>query len=430
MEKKHQICGLNFYSLIATIDNTAISEDVRRYFDELRIKLGYRMSIAFLIVFITMTYAYSFDSLISCLTMAFGALVCLIGIIYLHYTKKYRPVFCMYSILGIGGTSFALITFHETIHLVDVLWMLAGVSLGFFSIGKRFGMVLLVYSLIAIAFFIFYSLNLNIETVKPRNFFQKLTLVFEMISGFGINFYLFYLFTTAYRYSEDKLTEVNQQLIEQNAKIQLQNDEKTTLVKEIHHRVKNNLQIVVSLLRLQSSEIGNEEIKKHFQESINRVMAMALIHQKLYQNESLSQVKFADYATDLVTTILQTDAQVRRVDFKIHSEIDKVGLKSLIPIGLILNELVSNSLKHAFKDDRKGLIDLTIEKGKGKHWLNLIYKDNGVWKEPQAFRKSFGMVLVETLADQLDGNMAIDKSEDGTVFTLRLQNVIEPDIVA
>lgn len=418
------------WQLIAHTDHITLSEDVRRYFDELRIKLGYRMSSAFLLVFIALTYAYSFDSPLSCITMSFGVLLSLFNILYIHFTKKYQLVFWLYSILGVVVTSFALLVFHETVHLVDVLWMLAGVSLAFFSIGRKFGMILLIYSLLVITVFIFHSLNIHIETVKPRTFYQQLTLVFEMITGFGFNFYLFYLFTNVYRYSENKLKEVNQQLIEQNMKIQQQNDEKTTLVKEIHHRVKNNLQIVVSLLRLQSSEIDSEEMRKHFQESINRVMAMALIHQKLYQNESLSQVKFADYATDLVTTILQTDAEVRRVDFKIHSEIDKVGLKSLIPIGLILNELVSNSLKHAFKKGQTGQIDLKVERGEDKNWLNFIYHDNGRWKQPFTPRHSFGMVLVETLTEQLDGNMIVEKQEDGTTFILRLQNIVEPDIVA
>lgn len=410
------------------IDNIAISEDVRLYFDELRIKLAYRMSAMFLIVFTILSYAYYFDSTESLITMAFGAFLSLFLLIFIHYTKKYKFVFFLYSVLGVFVTSYALISFHETIHLVDVLWMLAAVSLAFFSIGKKLGIFLLVVSLLVIAYFIFYSLNINIETVKPRTVYQNTALVAEMISGFVLNFYLFYLFMNVNKFSERKLREVNQQLIEQNIKIKLQNDEKTTLVKEVHHRVKNNLQIVVSLLRLQSMEIDSEEVKKHFQESINRVMAMALIHQKLYQNDSLSQIKFADYASDLINAVLQTDAHDRMIKFNINSEIERVGLKSLIPIGLILNELVSNSLKHAFEEDC-GVIDLNVEAGKEKGWLKITYRDNGKWKRSSKEGQNFGLVLVETLVEQLDGTLVIEKGKTGTAFLLTLQNVEEQDVV-
>lgn len=411
------------------IENTEISEGVRLYFDELRIKLAYRMSVMFLIVFLTLTYAYYFDSVESCITMAFGTVLSLFCVIFIHYSKNYKLVFFLYSTLGVFVTSFALITFHETIHLVDVLWMLAAVSLAFFSIGKKLGVVLLIVSLLSITYFVFYSLNINIETVKPRTTYQKVTLVLEMISGFWLNFYLFSLFTSVNKYSEQKLREVNQQLTEQNIKIKLQNDEKTTLVKEVHHRVKNNLQIVVSLLRLQSMELDNEETKSHFQESINRVMAMALIHQKLYQNDSLSQVKFAEYASELITAILRTDAYDRVIHFNIHSEIEKVGLKSLIPIGLILNELVSNSLKHAFPERKDGRIELNVTDGNQKGWMKMVYKDNGKWKNSERDGQSFGLVLVETLVEQLEGTLTIEKTENGTAFLMELQNVEEPDVI-
>ncbi len=407
----------------------SISADLRKYLDELRIRLAYRISVAFLFVFLILTYAYYFDSLESFLTMSFGATLCLVGLIIIHYTKNYTVVFLLYSTLGVCLTSYALICFHETIHLVDMLWMLAGVSIAFFSIGKKMGFFLLVVSLVVITYFVFFSLNKNIETVKPRTIYQNISMVIEMLSGFVLNFYIFYLYMNVHKYSETKLREINQQLIEQNIKIQQQNNEKTTLVKEIHHRVKNNLQIVVSLLRLQSSEINDDKMKKHFQESINRIMAMALIHQKLYQNESLSQVKFSDYASDLIKTIVQTDAYDRNVNFRIHSEIEKVGLQSLIPIGLILNELVSNSLKHAFTETQEGIIDLTVSKETDCNWLILIYKDNGHWKKPKS-NQSFGMILVETLVEQLEGKLILETSGQGTSFTMRLQNLIEPDVIA
>ncbi|HNS42223.1 MAG TPA: hypothetical protein PKN22_05645, partial [Taishania sp.] len=183
------------------LHNPNFSEDVQLYLDELRIKLAYRMSTMFLIVFAILTYAYYFDSVESFLTMAFGFVLSVFCLVIMYYKKNYQLVFILYSVLGVFVTSFALIFFHETIHLVDVLWMLAAVSLAFLGVGRRVGIILLFVSLICIAIFIFYSLNIHIEAVKPRTFYQKIALVTEMISGFSLNFYLFYLFTNVSRYS-------------------------------------------------------------------------------------------------------------------------------------------------------------------------------------------------------------------------------------
>lgn len=412
------------------LDENSTSEDVKLYINELRGNLALRMSIMFFIVFVILTYAYSFDSLESTLVMGFGVVVSLFNMIIMLTNKNYNLVFYVYSTLGVVVTSYALLFFHETVHLVDVLWMLAAVSLAFFGIGKRVGIIFLIFSLIVIAIFIFYSLNLNIETVKPRNTFQKMSLVIEMISGFTLNFYLFHLFTTVSIYSTNKLREVNIQLTDQNAKIRLQNNEKTMLVREVHHRVKNNLQIIVSLLRLQSMEIESEKLKVDFEESIQRIMAMSLIHQKLYQNESLSQVKFIEYANELINAIIKTDAEGRNIDFIASSEIEKVGLKSLIPIALILNELTLNSLKHAFHEKTDCVIQLDVYKGESDSWINLIYKDNGNWDESKSEHQSFGLMLVDTLVEQLDGTKEIIKEKSGTTFKFHLSNVIEPDIVA
>lgn len=407
-----------------------VSEEIKTYFDELRLKLAFHMSYSFLFVFIILTYSYSFDSIESTLTMGLGVLLSLICVSYVHRFKKYNLVFWIYSIAGVTVTSYALLFFHQTIHLVDVLWMLAGTSLAFFGIGKKLGYTLLIFSILIIAIFIFFSLNIHIVTVKPRNTYQQISLLLEMITGFGLNFYLFYMFTNLYRFSNEKLNTINQQLLEQNQKIKLQNEEKTTLVKEIHHRVKNNLQIVVSLLRLQSDEIDNEEIKHHFQTTINRVMSMALVHQKLYQNESLSRVKLSQYIKDLTDSIVDSfQLEKQKIEIHIDSEIEKIGLKSLIPIGLIINELVTNSFKYAFFGKESGNINILVKKhNESPSKISLIYSDNGEWLEDETSKKNYGSILIETLVDQLDGKLDIHKSNDGTTYQLTFQDISDSEI--
>lgn len=409
-------------------ESAAIPDEVKKYFDELKVKLAFRMSFMFLIVFIVLTYAYYFDSLESFITMAFGVLVSIVCLLIVVLKRNYNLVFYIYSISGVVVTSYALITFHNTVHLVDVLWMLAGVSLAFFCLGRVWGFILLFISIVSIAVFIFYSLNIHIEEVQIRSVYQKFSLVIEMISGFLANYYLFYLFLDLNRYSERKLIESFDHVKEQNARISIQNDEKTTLVREIHHRVKNNLQIVVSLLRMQSQEVNNPEFRVLFQESINRIMAMSLIHQKLYQNENLSQIRIGDYLDELIHEIMNLSFREQEVHYEIKTEVGKIGLKTLIPVGLLVNELVSNSLKHAFHETTNARIQIEIQK-EGESHLRLTYFDNGVWKQ-QMDNSSFGLVLIDTLIEQLEGTQEISRGENGTTYSILVLNLEEKDILA
>lgn len=408
----------------------SVSKDVQTYFDELNRKLARHMSIGFLILFITLTYAYSFDSIQSTIIMLFGAVLSLFCTLYTYFTRKYKMVFWIYSLAGVIVSSIAFITFYNTIHLTDVLWMSAGVCIAYITIDKRVGFILLIYSLIAVGVFIFHSLNIHIRVIEPRNIYQEMTLVLEICSGFILNFYLFYMFTKINNYSEKILIEANKKLLSQNKRIKEQNDEKSVLIKEVHHRVKNNLQIIVSLLRLQSLEIDNPEVKQKFKETTHRIMSMSLIHRKLYQNESLSTLEFSNYANDLVKTILDSNDKNKDISFKIHSDVKTIGLKSLVPIGLIINELVSNSLKHAFPLKEKGQITIKVEKDKNPEYISIQYRDNGSWKEAKEGHKGFGLTLIESLVEQLDGEIALKKEKGTTIFQMKLKTVSEKDILA
>ncbi|MNE46093.1 putative sensor histidine kinase pdtaS [compost metagenome] len=231
------------------------------------------------------------------------------------------------------------------------------------------------------------------------------------------------MFLELNRYSEKKLLESYDQVKEQNTQILLQNEEKTMLVREVHHRVKKNLQIVVSLLRMQSQEVDNPEFRTLFQESINRIMAMSLIHQKLYQNDNLSQIRIGDYLDELIHEIMNLSFREKAVEYEIKTEVGKIGLKTLIPVGLLVNELVSNSLKHAFNDTPDAEIQIEIQR-EGENHLRITYFDNGVWK-PHVGNSSFGLVLIDTLIEQLEGTKEVLKETKGTTYIIVVQNLEE-----
>ena len=199
--------------------------------------------------------------------------------------------------------------------------------------------------------------------------------------------------------------------------------EKEVLLKEIHHRVKNNLQVVSSLLGLQSRTIEDSVTRKKFQESQNRIHSMALIHESLYQSENLSEIDFPAYIDQLAAHLFRSyGADPAHV--KISPSIDNVRLPidSAVPCGLVVNELVSNSLKYAFPEGRSGQIRIELKGGDSRH-IRLEVSDDGVGL-PEGLdiysTKSLGFRLVRTLADQLGASMEIE-SKRGARIVLTFQ---------
>ncbi|MFN2218978.1 MAG: histidine kinase dimerization/phosphoacceptor domain -containing protein [Anaerolineae bacterium] len=195
--------------------------------------------------------------------------------------------------------------------------------------------------------------------------------------------------------------------------------EKEMLLKEIHHRVKNNLQVISSLLYLQSRQIEDKEALKMFEESQHRVRSMALVHERLYQTRDLASVDLTDYLQRLASYLLRsyrgTSPSIR---LNVNAEPIALGIDLAVPCGLIVNELVSNSLKHAFSDGQEG--EITIDLGidpEGRY--RLVVGDNGLGlPDDLDFRntESLGLRLVSTLVDQLEGTIELDRS-NGTRFT-------------
>ncbi|GAB5525211.1 MAG: hypothetical protein Roseis2KO_30830 [Roseivirga sp.] len=212
-----------------------------------------------------------------------------------------------------------------------------------------------------------------------------------------------------------------------NQTIEKSLSEKELLLKEIHHRVKNNLQVVSSLLDLQSRGIEDEEALATFMEGQNRVKAMALIHQKLYQNENLATINFEEYARLLMTelgTIYQRSNEVK-TEVNAGSESD-FDIDVALPLGLILNELISNAYKYAFEAGREGALAVSIQSlGEGKH--QLVVEDNGAGL-PENFdfarAKSLGLRLVRRLAKQLYGSVTYT-GHKGARFVVIFTNTIE-----
>ena len=204
--------------------------------------------------------------------------------------------------------------------------------------------------------------------------------------------------------------------------------EKDILLKEIHHRVKNNMQILSSLLRLQARKVPSDEMKQVLQESETRIRSMGLIHEKLYQTESLSDIDFNGYVKTLVQELQRMYRErAAAVQLKIEMEDARLGLDTALPCGLIINELVSNSLKYGFPDGQEGCILIAMHSS-SEGGLILEIADDGIGAESSeelTREGSLGSRLVNMLVEQLNGEMAVDtKPNQGVVIKIRFQEAL------
>jgi PAS domain S-box-containing protein len=202
-------------------------------------------------------------------------------------------------------------------------------------------------------------------------------------------------------------------------------DEKEVLLKEVHHRVKNNLQIISSLLSLQADALNDPRDHALFKESEGRVRSMALIHERLYKSADLARVDFRDYVESLVTSLFFSYQRA-----SVASELDvcdaRLPLDTAIPCGLIINELVSNALKHAFPDERKGTVTISMREDSDGS-LHLEVRDDGIGLpeevDPET-GKTLGLNLVSILTKQLQGVLDIERN-GGTVFHVTFMTPID-----
>jgi two-component sensor histidine kinase len=197
-------------------------------------------------------------------------------------------------------------------------------------------------------------------------------------------------------------------------------EEKSVLLKEIHHRVKNNLQVISSLLSLQSAQIKDPQARQLFNDSQNRVRSMALIHEKLYQSNDLAHIDFKDYVQNLSNFLMRSfAAEMRGVRSRLDIENIFLKIDQAIPCGLILNELVSNSLKHAFPEGRNGEVYIQFRLDENRQY-HLTVGDNGAgFPADIDFQNttSLGLQLVSSLTGQIDGNIELIKTP-GTEFRI------------
>jgi two-component sensor histidine kinase len=249
--------------------------------------------------------------------------------------------------------------------------------------------------------------TLNLETAKKK---QQL-LTFTLIGAFLVSGLTYYAFQI--KKKSNKLLEEKNQVI--SSALQ----EKDILLREIHHRVKNNLQMISALLYLHGKSVDDSSAQLALMESQNRVQSMAMIHQNLYQQDNLLGVSVREYLDKLISHLTDSyNIEKQRITINKNIEIQHLDVDTVIPLALIINELISNALKYAFKDGRQGKIDVFL--GQAEGLIVLEVKDNGVGMPAGLSSQeagNFGFKLINILCDRLGATWSTH-SEDGTRISL------------
>ncbi|HTL10191.1 MAG TPA: histidine kinase dimerization/phosphoacceptor domain -containing protein [Chitinophagaceae bacterium] len=261
----------------------------------------------------------------------------------------------------------------------------------------------------------------NIELLTKQSLLQETNLRQTQLvrnitfGGLALLLIIIGLLFSRYRLKQKSSLQINQQ----NVSLQHLVAEKEWLLKEIHHRVKNNFHMVMGLLGTQSGYLKNEEAVSTMEESRHRIHAMSLIHQKLYQSADFSVINMKDYVHELIDYLRDSFDTRQRILFKMQIESVSLDLTHAIPLGLILNEAVTNSIKYAFPEGADGVISIQLEHITDNQ-LQLTIHDNGIGLSPGfEFSKSvtMGMNLMQGLTEDIGGVFSIE-AKDGTLINI------------
>jgi two-component sensor histidine kinase len=338
--------------------------------------------------------------------------------IFLIFSKKHEIV---YYGMAFGGSVIIQLAANfgdHSLHYAGFTWLILAIMFCFIGANKIFSVSLIFLNIIGIINFSIFHFHENLFQL------QREISTYNIISGIEVASILMLITYMMFRYidyskkAQNDLKDLNKALEKKNELITNQNEEKTVLVKEIHHRIKNNLQIIISLLRMQRMEMDSEEGQENFTEAINRIMTMSLIHQKLYKEEELSKIDLKSYIEELVNDLISVSMAKGNVKLEVETNIEYMGLDMVVPLGLLINELVSNTLKYAFIETDGGTIKIRLNQSGPSY--GFAYHDNGVWIEPEEGKTGFGTELIDILTEQLNGTKKFNL-ENGTTYNFTLK---------
>ena len=332
--------------------------------------------------------------------------------------KSHRNLTLTYNITSILALASAtVITLYSGGINSPFIFVLALIVFTGYVTTKSYGKIYLYINMLIICLLYIeslpeYDIAANLVPETSRNLFSFLSILFSVYLLGGV--------------LGKNLLKAHHNLYKSRNEIEKRINEKETLLREVHHRVKNNLQTVSSLLSLQSRNIEDKKMKSIIKSSQNRVISMAMVHEMLYMRDDLSKIEYKAYVQELSEFLIRS---LKGAENKVKLNIDipdiKLGIDTAIPLGLLINEAITNALKYGITDDNEGEISIAIRQEKNHDYV-LYIGDDGVGYPDSIDHKtikSLGLKLIHNLARQLKGTISKDSTKKGTNYIVKFSEV-------
>ena len=395
------------------------TKDYNRLMDKIKLthRVNYLSSALMLIFYPISLFLLDIGQPIPYIFLAFG----LLNIINTLIFKFHNNLFLTYNITsGLATIGTVIITLYSGGISSPFIFVFGIIVFAAYATTRQYGKVYLYLNLLIIILIYVlssseYAITENVVPMANRSLFALFCVLFSvyMIGGVFGKF----------------LLKAHHRLYKSKREIEDRISEKETLLREVHHRVKNNLQTVSSLLSLQSRSIEDKKIKSLIKSSQNRVISMAMVHEMLYMRDDyLSKIEYKNYVHELSQYLVRS-VKGNKNNVKLNIDIAdiKLGIDTAIPLGLLINEAITNALKYGIKDDMEGIIHIELKQENEKEFV-LNIGDNGEGFSdsitPQT-SKSLGLKLIHNLARQLKGSITKDLSIKGTNYIIRFQEVTQ-----
>ncbi|MGB6153837.1 MAG: sensor histidine kinase [Pricia sp.] len=378
------------------------------------IKVNYFSSVFALVFGLICIFLLDITKVIPYVFLLFGVLN-LINTLCYTYHRSLTLTYNIVSIMTLASAS--IITLYSGGINSPFIFILALIVVAGYVTTKAYGTLylnlnLLIIILIYSQSIVDFSFVSNVVPEKSKNLFALFSVLFSVYLLGGV-------FGKNLLHAHHNLYKIKSELEEKIS-------EKETLIKEVHHRVKNNLQTISSLLSLQSRNTNDRVVKNLLKSSQNRVISMAMVHEMLYMREDLSNIEYRSYVQELAEYLVRS---VKGTSSNITLDIDipeiKLNIDTAIPLGLLINETLTNALKYGIVDEKKGTVYIHLRKDKD-NGFQLCIGDNGIgFSEEITYKnsKSLGLKLIHNLTRQLQGTIRRDLSKKGTHYIVNFKEI-------
>ena len=394
-----------------TIDKERLQDKTKLF-----LRVNYTTSIIS-ILFGALCYFFLNITQIIPFALAGFAILNIINLLYFKAHKNIVPTFNFSSIIGLI-TAVVVTVYSGGIHS-PFIFMIPLIAFGGFINSTRYGRIYL--NIIIILILLIFTQTIPELRITENLVTEESSSVFSLVSV------LFAVFILGNTLGKTLLKTYNAMYSSKRA-LAMQVHEKENLLKEVHHRVKNNLQTVSSLLSLQSRNIETGPMKGLLKGTQNRVIAMAMVHEMLYMRNDISHIEYKSYVQELSEYLIRSiKGNDNNVDLIIDIPDIKLGIDTAIPLGLLINETLTNALKYGIESDQDGEISIKLQKdNEQENCYILEIGDNGIGF-PETINhkntKSLGLKLIHNLTRQLRGTLQRDNSKKGTNYIIKFQEI-------